>query len=712
MHFLGCVLRLLFFTTDIWRFKNLLISGETHFTAYHNQKNDAVKAMTLKRLVVCLQSRDYSQIESLRDIFKCESSFIKHCISREFKPGNLQQYHRLPHCGRLYLPGTSTIQTTISIFVRKKYVLELDFLIFDFYRTFDSCGPDQVNILDDSLKTLHMYCGKRVPWKMTITRRIFHVRINLKNIHISRMTLFYYYLYTHHIDSIITVTKWPLIHTTWSLNNMLFQKTVAHSISFCVSHQLTIIAQVKRENEETLDTIEIFDGPGKLSSSIMLMRHEFSSNIYEAVTSAFNIYILIKHTPGSFNRSVINLRRGYAGKTRCNFRSNKIKHIQYILVRSSWKSGNVVCMHEINGFTPYGKTFPLIYIQRFVFTGPNTLESYHTEGCNYGGVFIRMFDNSSYTDRALCEPRRQFVIYMNVTRIQLYIVWFRRYSKGALKARIQFRKCPTTYAVNYLSSPGFNELNSCHYYVCVGKTCTVQLEIYGKSLGPSDIKVATANNMDGLSVPIRLPFKCKSEIRIRALLARHWIFDKSSTTQYSGHHVQYAYDNYTESFDFLHNSTVTITSCDQSPAAVGLVIFRCGYNVINADQAFTRGQLYVTNNCKVNFTKPTILYYVEPEDVQLSILVATEGGCQHSCWKKTIVIHEVVPQEGAVYNYNFSLASKAVWTTHKNQAGFRLQIISEINCTEFCAFRISISHANTIYKPTNPDVKHLVSAMG
>ena len=317
-------------------------------------------------------------------------------------------------------------------------------------------------------------------------------------------------------------------------------------------------------------------------------------------------------------------------------------------------------MHGINGFTLCGKTFLLIYIQRFAFTGPNTLESYHTEGCNYGGVFIRMFDNSSYTDRALCEPRRQFVIYLNVTRIQLYIVWFRRYSKGALKARIQFRKCPTTYVVNYLSSPGYNELNSCHYYVCVGKTCTVQFEKFGKSLGPSDIKVATANNIDSLSVPIRLPLKCKSEIRIRALVARQWIFNKGSTPHYSGHHVQYVDDTLAESYDFLHNSTVTIISCDQSPAALGLVIFRCGYDAIGVDQAFTRGQLYLTNNGKVNFTKPAILYYVEPENVQLSILVYTGGICKHSCWRKTIVIHEVVPQEGAVYNHNFSLAAKAV----------------------------------------------------
>ena len=159
------MLRLLLFTTKIWRPKNRLISGETQYTAYHNQKKDAVKAMTLRRLLVCLQNRNSSQIESLRKIFKCESSFIKHFTSREFKPGNLQQYHRLPHCGRLHLPGrpTSTIQTTISIYFRIKYVLELDFLIFIFHRTFASCGPDQVHILDDSLKTLHMYCGKRVP---------------------------------------------------------------------------------------------------------------------------------------------------------------------------------------------------------------------------------------------------------------------------------------------------------------------------------------------------------------------------------------------------------------------------------------------------------------------------------------------------------------------------------------------------------------------
>ena len=135
---------------------------------------------------------------------------------------------------------------------------------------------------------------------------------------------------TDHINSVITVTKWPLLKTTWGLNNVLFRKTVVHSISLCVSHHMTISAQVKCQNEETPHSIEIFDGPGKLASSIMLLRHELSPNIYEAVTSAFNIYILIRHSPGSFNRSVINNQRGYADKTRCNFRSNKIKHSLYL----------------------------------------------------------------------------------------------------------------------------------------------------------------------------------------------------------------------------------------------------------------------------------------------------------------------------------------------------------------------------------------------
>ena len=657
-----------------------------------------------KTLYSCFNGKPSSLKEQLEYILSCEMSYLKHCTGTPFRANIFFNYERSPFCGNIHIRrGGASINTKLSLKVMEKHVLKFNFIIFNFHRTFEVCGPDNLHLTDHFLDTTGVYCGLRMPWTMLSAGEWCNIIIDISSMLTSTMKLFYQTVHRHLIRR-VSVSNW--LNLGGPITNVFIDKTVSHSISFTVFPYQTILTQVNWIDDLAANTVLVFDGPGQFSPVMFHLQHGTPTDVYNVTSSAFNTYILISHQINKYDSTILNLHATISTRTRkCNSTYIVSQNTEFLAEHSFDTRHNFICMFKYSASTT---AFPLIYFTNFIFKGPDTIESVHMYGCSYGGIFIDVgvmdTKSSYYMDRAVCKSSKDFVVYSGVHKLNLLVIWFQGYSSGIFEGRVQDRNCPTSYISLHTQLPYFS--GQCHYYVCQGEECAVRLRKYNTSFGPSILRIAKAEDLEVLPLKIKLPFICRTEFTVKTFWSKQWIIDKTVyTTQYRRRSVSSDFYLYIESYDFLHNCTSHIKTCYQSPLGIALTIRQCKNKLFSENKIVNGGVLNLYHACEMNPTEEITWYYLEQKNQEIFIRIKRLYRCRDGCSNRTIIIHEAFPDEQIVYRYAYAFPpDEFIWQAHKNQGGFSVTILPEENCLPrgYCLYTVSTQ----LTQPTSGTYNH------
>ena len=137
-------------------------------------------------------------------------------------------------------------------------------------------------------------------------------------------------------------------------------------------------------------------------------------------------------------------------------------------------------------------------------------------------------------------------------------------------------------------------------------------------------------------------------------------------------------------------------TCKQSPAAIGIVINYCDVSSSENGNVVEGGILDFDHQCSLYLTSSATLYYTEPRNVEMVVKVEKKHNCFKSCLDRSVMIHEVIPDDDVLYNYNFTLNGNFTWNTHTKQGGFRLIMTKDNTCERGCYIAVKIQLAENI----------------
>ena len=660
---------------------NLHQAEAIHFTALKVRMKHTQVTYVMNKMFTCAIIQKMSISEQQLYIFDCMSPYIGHCRPSD-EPLIINRIYHHPNfafCGLINIPQLSSFHNKIYLHVLRKHVLQLHFLLFIFYRTFDVCGPDELKIIEYPNKT-SVYCGSRLPWKMISTGRKCVILLKVLSGSTSRMTMFYHALYNLHISSVMVHDYW--IPPTRPLPNTAHLQESAHGFTVIGLPYQVIFLELTWGRNEAFYDITVFDGPGSYSATILSLYEEVEQGVYNRATTAFSMYILVKYISYKFDKANITLESLNSIKTeRCKTHFNEWAltnqfHSLYLKPKNTRE--NFACSFKTIHLPAL--PYPIIYLKELEFTGPNTLESFHANGCDYGGFFLRVFhDNSSHIEIGVCESLIHFVWYPNVSRIELLVIWYAGYSSGHVKGQIKFTNCPTSHITDSLLMSNFDKEASCHYYVCHATACTLHLAKKNESFGPGFLQIATSSNLQIRFINFE-PFKCENKVTTKSVDINEWITEKETSKYYV---FKSHMDNFIEAYKFLHNVTVSIKTCEQSVIGIGLVISQCE-KVTNLMAEYAE----IDVGMVVEIYKPcdrrefitTTFYHTYPTDVEIVLIIKRAGKCDPLCSRKTISIQEAIPHDGVVYKYNFTFDGHFKWHTHRRHGGFSFTVYPLVPC--------------------------------
>ena len=640
-----------------------------HFTAVDIKMQHTQITQIIRKMLSCSLTKMCSLSDHLGNTFDCTSPYIKHCSasSKAFTMTSVSHYSTFSFCGNVKILPILSMKATLYLRVIAKHIIRFNFFRFAFDRTYKLCGPDELYIKDHSMKNTHVYCGFRIPWSMLSTGRKCDIVIKVLSGSTSSMTLFYHAVYKPHIVRVMIVDvrfllDRPLVKT------FLYQ-AIAHIYTISSLPHNVIQLSVIWRRTEGVHSIIVFDGPGSRSLIIMSLNHDTDGGVFNTTTSAYSMSILVEHTTNTHNAPILKMKTSNALQNNICKSPRKGKHTSNLFhllsLRSRSTNDNFVCRYKSTG-SP-GLPYPKVYLTELVFFGADTV---HNEGCSYGGIFIYLLKgNSTYIDTAMCESLTRFTWYPDDENIEIFVVWYLGYSHGSLKGIIGYNICPTTRLVDNTLMSYFDEGAACHCYVCYATSCNVMLKRPGKSFGPSrfeiDRRLHLINILNKLHVIENMSYRCESKVTTWSRDFQYWSFYKSTNiyvfkSQMTSHRVEYNY---------LHNITAFVATCLKVPVVMKLTRHQCGQATgLLPDTLATLISLY--QPCGSREFSTTTFYHSKPIGVEIVLFVKRPRVCDPLCAMKTIIIHEVMPDESMVYKYNFSFVSQFEWHTHRNQGGF------------------------------------------
>ena len=427
----------------------------------------------------------------------------------------------------------------------------------------------------------------------------------------------------------------------------------------------------------------------------MVLNRYSHSDSYQTTTSAFRMYLIIKPITHILSLNIFNLKT-VNFKQICTtiVEGELVNPFKSFFLKSDSTKVNFVCKLKStnHSFVPY----PSVYVEELVFSGANTLESQNNEGCHYGGVSSHMlYTNSSLIDTALSENMKHFSWFPDqASNIELFVIWFSGHSHGMVNGSIRHTYCPSAHLSSNSILSHFDEVKSCQIYVYYKTSCNVRLGNQKESFGPGLFEIKVPSKLQCISTQSHNSVDCKSETIT-------WSFDKIQLIYSKSTHKRHLFKSYIDIFlevySLLHNLTVSTETCLQSPVGVLLVINKCGTYQPFVDVDTSGVLLNLSTPCNVEeFTRPTF-YHMKPvsADIVLFITVKMHAPCDPLCHNKTITIHEVIPDEGIVYQYNFSFTIQFKWHTHRKQGGFSFTVHPQNNSKCYAQCLISMSNVAT-----------------
>ena len=659
----------------------------SHFTIQSGIIDITGYTVLRRQVELCSQSTETSVVnlqEQRRLMLDCMVKYITHCVDYFAKPVKV----KVTFCGKLAV-ASRALQAHVYVNLLHRHVVLFKFVVFNLYRTFDDCGPDNVQLTDVAINQIHTFCGRRIPWSVITTGQEGHLAINVHDNRRSNLLVFYSAQHMSHIHSVKKEMQWQFLSKSPSetvYSHILF----SHGIVYCTSPHLALRVDIQWKQQYKLMTV--YDGPGRRSSSILQVTPSSYFGPYYALSSAYCVYILIEHTPINLDQATISIGTLLSGHVKCPYRTNQRKQLVFLKIHSLNTEYNYGCRKEIY-VAPIldRRMFPLFHFLSVTIDGPDTITS-SNQGCDYGGIFIQeLRSNTSNFHKSFCRSTRRTVIYSETIKFKILVISFAGYHSVNTVARILFRTCPTTY-VNNVFKNTFNTEQTCRHFVCKVSACKIILVRKKGPIGPIVLKLSGAQTLkaDARLVDLKVPITCSSEIHMMYLAFQHWPLKRDiylKRIKYK--HTKTNHEALTENIQFLHNASVSLLSCFESPVGMSMYVSYCG-----KPSAYQHNHYIFSPSAICDVIIPILqsvtVYSFETVGVPLFIFVNYKNDCSLTCRGHRITLHEKTPNDGVIYEYSATLVDSFDWWTSSRQDGFLLRIIPPALCSEPCAVNVHL----------------------
>ena len=226
----------------------------------------------------------------------------------------------------------------------------------------------------------------------------------------------------------------------------------------------------------------------------------------------------------------------------------------------------------------------------------------------------------------------------------------------------------TTY-VNNVFKDTFNTRQARRHFVCRVSECKINVVRKKGPIGPIVLKLSGAQTLkaDARLVDLKVPITCSSAIHMMYLAFQHWPLKRDiylKRIKYK--HTKTNHEALTENIQFLHNASVSVLSCFESPVGMSMYVSYCGKPSPLTTIFFLPSAIC---NLVIPILQSVTFYSFETVGVPLFIFVNYTNDCSLTGRGHRITLHEKTLNHGVIYEYSATLVDNFDWWTHGRQGG-------------------------------------------
>ena len=652
-----------------------------------------------------------SLLHSYGNQLVCLQKHMFHCLldrNRISEKGASQSY-----CGAISLKDIQMVSSDTVMFIGviaghfvHHEVLEFNFRISKYY----FCSQHGLLILYKGY-TSDSYCGRRVPWTMTIPSDSSYLRLVMKGYMYYELSIFYSSSQKNWIKHFKYVQMSSL-----SAGGIIGDSGKSMQYYVIVDHLQQVRLKVLSTGR-VYGNVIVKDGPGRLSDTIMDLKNTNSTSGIQTTTSAYWAFVevLIPYNTNAVIKIRLSLTSVSGSVRKCYGRD------QIDFVERSSDRRNVICSNLL--VTDSHLKFFRLTVLSFSFHGPSTLTDKSSSRCQYGGVTIEFYSND--IGLRLCEDLEDFDISSPYHAMQITLVWFYGYSRGQFMARATSSQCQTFYLERYPSHRVYKHdafvkmgpRSNCYHVVCppvqmdIQRFCTIQLG--PPSFTAASLEITTLNTLEPCNVHLKQTYLNKFiSYNLSTISTENWPFGliNATSTPYKQYFMLQKH-----TYDFLNAAKIKLRLlCDQDdPLKQMAVLIRMSAcekfeqvyigNVVNNIPTVCMQVIYMFTAVKTQFKK------AKTHNIYHDFLYARNGGhtghtvrldyksCPEDCRNFKYTVYVRSTDDNDIMEYTTQV-SHQIFTGYSHR-GFRVKIIvPETDCINVCLMALSI---HTPYLPVN-----------
>ena len=299
----------------------------------------------------------------------------------------------------------------------------------------------------------HRYCGRRMPWNVMYKHNKVYIGVY------GRQSSIYVQYFAQYSTS---TTAKRLIYVERDTGyksaisgfilrqekNKLVYEIRIYSASL---DSVLVMFRLSKENvsSQSFDKLDMFDGPGKYSRLVISTNGTNGWSPGSTSTGAiFTVYyyqeessLALKHSHrqyDNFDKTVVMYDEGKY--TLFSLSNTSINERAVIKLFGSDKKG------VISSTIRYERVIiPVFHINKVVFRGPSQFDASGRELCQYGGVFIYKFvDSSPLLQKEICsDEHRSFIPHIMTSQHTWVVVvlWYSGYTSGYISGVVELTRC-------------------------------------------------------------------------------------------------------------------------------------------------------------------------------------------------------------------------------------------------------------------------------
>ena len=406
------------------------------------------------RIVISsIQTRGFNYKQQYHELLLYQKALYP-CIKNPKEEYDAVRENYLGLCGTLYVSETLTrIHRWFSLKVFAGAYISIDVIHFDLPWETQGCMRHGMVIVlpgNDSRLLDHCYCGRRMPWNMMYRQNTVHIGIYGKRISIYMR---YFAQYNTSISEKVLAylgrgnVKYgspPFQVSFEQKKNKYLNEIIIYSPSldkviiwFCLSNT---------NLSESLDKLDMFDGPGKYSQLILSTNLTGCSTRYTSTGAIVSIDYYQKESsldvtygqmPNLETTAIIQHEESHTFYSASTISTNKRTVIKLLTPN---KQG------IISSRLGYERVIvPVLHVNKVVFRGPSQFDGYGGELCQYGGLFVyKTVGLSSALLKEICsDERKAFLPYVMTPEDtwMVVILWYSGYTSGYISGITELTRC-------------------------------------------------------------------------------------------------------------------------------------------------------------------------------------------------------------------------------------------------------------------------------